>query len=80
MPKLRTLSGQDVIKIFYSFDFANDGQKGSHIKLARTINNKKESLTIPLHQEIDKGTLKAIIRQASRFVPEEKITEHFYTK
>ncbi len=80
MPKLKVLSGNDVIKIFYYFGFVNDGQKGSHMKLARIINNKRESLTVPLHQEIDKGTLKAIIRQASRFVPEEKLNEHFYTE
>lgn len=80
MPKLKSLSGNEVIKIFYFFGFANESQKGSHVKLARTLNGKKEALTIPLHQEIDKGTLKAIIRQASKYIPEEKINQYFYTE
>ena len=69
-----------IIKIFYSFGFANESQKGSHIKLARITSGKKEALTIPLHQEIDKGTLRAIIRQASKYIPEEKLNPHFYTE
>lgn len=35
MPKLKTLSGEEVIKIFLSFGFNMAAQKGSHIKLAR---------------------------------------------
>lgn len=80
MPKLKALSGNEVVKIFYSFGFANESQKGSHVKLSRTVNDKKEALTIPLHQEIDKGTLHAIIRQASKFIPEEKLNPHFYSE
>lgn len=33
MPKLKRLSGQDVIKILAAFGFAVAGQKGSHVKL-----------------------------------------------
>lgn len=80
MPKLKALSGNEVVKIFYSFGFINESQKGSHVKLARIINEKKGALTIPLHNEIDKGTLRAIIRQASKFVSEEKLNPHFYTE
>lgn len=80
MPKLKTLSGNEVVKIFYSFGFAKDSQRGSHVKIARITNGKKEVLTIPLHQEIDKGTLRAIIRQATKYIPEEKLNPHFYTE
>ena len=33
MPKLRTLSGSEVVKIFTSFGFQIAHQKGSHVKL-----------------------------------------------
>jgi hypothetical protein len=40
----------------------------------------RQSLTIPLHDEIDKGTLKAIFRQALRYIPEGDLHPHFYTE
>ncbi|MEK7146661.1 MAG: type II toxin-antitoxin system HicA family toxin [Patescibacteria group bacterium] len=80
MPKLKNLSGQEVIKIFLSFGFIVAAQKGSHIKLARILNGTKQTLTIPNHPELDKGTLKAIYRQAVRYISEEKIKPHFYSE
>lgn len=81
MPKLKRLSGQDTIKIFASFGFNVAGQKGSHVKLARILaDGSKQPLTIPAHSELDKGTLKAIIRQASRYIPETELKPHFYSE
>lgn len=81
MPKLKVLSGEDVIKIFKKFGFEISGQKGSHIKLVRLLkNNVKEPITIPNHKEIDRGTLKAIIRQASKYISEEDLKNHFYSE
>ncbi len=63
MQRLRVLSGADVIKIFSDFEFKILSQKGSHIKLQRILTDgTKQSLTLPLHNELDKGTLKAIFR------------------
>ena len=39
-----------------------------------------QTLTIPNHDELDKGTLKAIYNQALRYISEENLREHFYTK
>lgn len=79
MPKLKVLSGADVIKILCSYGFAIEKQKGSHVKLARTrTEGPKEILTVPAHKELDKGTLKAIFRQASKYVSENQLYEHFY--
>jgi len=81
MPKLKVLSGQEVIKIFLSFSFIVAAQRGSHIKLSRTQSDgTKQTLTIPNHPELDRGTLKAIYRQALRYIPEEKLKPHFYSK
>ena len=66
MPKLKNLSGDEVVKIFAMFGFSKTIQKGSHIKLIRLLNdNVKQPITILNHKEIDKGTLKAIIRHAT---------------
>jgi len=78
MPKLKNLSGINVVIIFSLFGFDIVSQKGSHIKLRRIKNNFKQTLTIPNHKELDKGTLKAIFRQASRYVSEEELFVHFY--
>lgn len=81
MLKLKTLSGRDVIKIFESFDFSIVIQKGSHVKLRRiTKDNIKQTLTIPNHRELDRGTLKAIYNQSLRYILESDLRKHFYSE
>jgi len=81
MSKLRVLSGRDIVKIFSQFGFQTISQKGSHVKLRRVLKNgTKQTLTIPLHKELDKGTIKAIFRQALRYIPEEKLKPFFYSE
>ncbi len=38
----------------------------------------KQTLTIPDHPELDRGTIRAIYRQALRYVPETDLKPHFY--
>ena len=80
MPKLKTLSGRDVVSIFSDFGFHIIDQTGSHTKLRRYVDEQKQTLTIPLHKEIDKGLLKVIFTQASVYVSEKELRQHFYTK
>ena len=81
MPKLKVLSGEKVIKIFLTFNFNMVAQKGSHIKLARVLSaSLRQTLTIPNHQELDKGTLRAIYRQALRYIPENELKNYFYAE
>ncbi len=63
MPKLPTLSGLELVKIFAQIGYQSDHQTGSHIIL-RQISSPHRRLTIPLHKELSKGTLRAIIRQS----------------
>jgi predicted RNA binding protein YcfA (HicA-like mRNA interferase family) len=80
-PKLKTLSGEEVVAILEKFGFERKSQRGSHIKLFRKgKTGTREILAVPVHKELDKGTLRAIFRQASRFVPEEELYKHFYHK
>ena len=50
MPKLKRLSGEEVIKIFKYFNFEIHSQKGSHVKLRRVQNNDTQTLLIPNHK------------------------------
>lgn len=80
MPKLKTLSGSDIIKIFAEFGFKVASQKGSHVKIQRSLSGgARQSLTLPNHTELDRGTIKAIYRQASRYIPDDELRKHFYT-
>jgi len=64
MPKLPVLSGREVIKILSKIGFAEKRQKGSHVILVKETEGSKKALVVPLHKEIDPGTLLEIIRQA----------------
>ena len=80
MPKLKTLSGGDVVKILFLFGFEIEAQRGSHVKLRRWLpGGTRQTLTLPLHDEMDKGTLKAIYRQALRYLTEDQLRPHFYS-
>lgn len=70
MPRLKILSGEDVIKILESFKFEKVAQKGSHVKLRRKINKINQTITIPNHKELDKGTLlgRERVRPSTAFV------------
>ena len=57
------MSGKEVIKIISKIGFKTIRQKGSHIFMMKETENKKITTVVPLHDEIDKGTLLEIIRQ-----------------
>lgn len=80
MPKLRSLSGDDLLRIFAQLGFVRTSQRGSHVKLYRDAAGRRQILTIVLHRELDKGTLRAIFRQAVRFIPESELAPHFFTE
>lgn len=81
MPKLRALSGVEVIDILSKFGFSVVGRRGSHVKLRRlTERGVKHTLTIPDHPELDRGTLRAIYRQALRYIPEDRLRVYFYSE
>lgn len=78
MPKLKRLSGAEVINILKQFGFEVYSQRGSHVKLRRISRSGKETLTIPNHRQLDTGTCRAIYRQACRYIPESDLFPYFY--
>ncbi len=79
MPKLRVVSGDYLVKNFEKLGFSIAGQQSSHVKIQRYVEDEKQTLTIPLHKELDRGMTKGIYNQALKYLPEEKLREIFYT-
>ncbi len=81
MPKLRRMSGNEIIRILQGFGFEIFSQKGSHVRLQRIVNGEEQRLLVAAHgsKTLKPGTLKSIYRDACRFIPEEDLRPHFYT-
>ncbi|KKT20141.1 MAG: hypothetical protein UW04_C0036G0007 [Parcubacteria group bacterium GW2011_GWB1_43_8] len=79
MPKLKRLSGKDVIIFCEQYGFEISRQKRSHINLARIVSESKQVVTIPNHKEIDRGTLHNIFKKLLPFIPEAELKRFFYT-
>lgn len=71
MSKLPVISGRDCIKVLLKSGFYQKHQVGSHIVMRR--DNPFAQTVVPDHRELDRGTLRAIIRQAGLTV--EKFVE-----
>ena len=61
MSKLPVISVSDCIKALNKIGFVIYRQRGSHITMVRE--SPPSQTTIPNHKELDRGTLRAIIRQ-----------------
>ena len=68
MSKLPVVSGADRVKALEKAGFTVYRQRGSHITIVRK--SPPSQTTIPNHKELDRGTLRAIIRQAGLTVEE----------
>ncbi len=62
MSKLPVVSGRELVRVLQKLGFQFDRQKGSHMMLFRE--NPPTTLSIPDHRELDRGTLRALLRQA----------------
>ncbi len=68
MSKLPRLSGRECVKVLLRAGFRVRRQEGSHIILRR--DEPFAQVVVPDHVELDRGTLRAIIRQAGLSVDE----------
>jgi predicted RNA binding protein YcfA (HicA-like mRNA interferase family) len=62
MTKLPVISGSQCVKMLEKFGFYVKRREGSHIILRRDA--PFAQVVVPDHKELDRGTLRAIIRQA----------------
>ncbi len=63
MSALPVLSGRQLVKVLGRLGYAVDRQRGSHIIL-RQSDPPYRRLVVPDHEEIAKGTLRALLRDA----------------
>ena len=68
MSKLPVVSGKECTKALEEAGFYFKRQEGSHVTLRR--DNPFGQVVVPLHKELDRGTLRAIIRQSGLSVDE----------
>ncbi|WP_234993658.1 type II toxin-antitoxin system HicA family toxin [Methanohalophilus portucalensis] len=61
VPEMPVISGQKAIKTLVKLGFVVVRQKGSHVFLQR----ENDTVTVPLHNPLKKGTLKSILRQSN---------------
>ena len=79
MGRLRQMTARDVLRAFASFGFAVASMRGSHAKLVRvTLSGERQTLTIPALKQLAPGTLRAIFRQALRYIPEGDLRPWFF--
>jgi predicted RNA binding protein YcfA (HicA-like mRNA interferase family) len=68
MSGLPRISGRDCVKALNKAGFYLKRQEGSHMILRR--DNPFGQVVVPDHKELDRGTLRAIIRQSGLSVDE----------
>ncbi|WP_407282000.1 type II toxin-antitoxin system HicA family toxin [Methanolobus sp. WCC1] len=61
MPELPVTSGKKAIKALTKMGFVVVRQKGSHVFLQRG----PDTVTIPLHNPLKKGTLNSVLKQGN---------------
>jgi predicted RNA binding protein YcfA (HicA-like mRNA interferase family) len=61
MSRLPQVSGSDVVRALQKVGFSVVRQHGSHIIMRRS--NPFAQTVVPNHRQVDRGTLRAILRQ-----------------
>jgi predicted RNA binding protein YcfA (HicA-like mRNA interferase family) len=70
MPKLRRISGEEVIQRLEKLGFQRVRQRGSHVVLKKETPEGDIGCVVPLHKELAIGTLRGILKQAKLSVEE----------
>ena len=83
MSRLKRLTSRVILRILGRSGFEVVSMKASHAKLMRVSHEgntgQKEILVVPIHRKMSVGTIRAIYRQASRFIPEDDMREDFFS-
>ena len=80
MPRLKRLAAREIVRFLGRFEFKVISIRGSHAKLVRIgPSGGREILIGPINRQLATGTVHAIYRQASRFIPEEELRQGFFT-
>ena len=80
MPRLKRLTSREVLRILGGFGFEVVSMRGSHAKLVRiTQTGERRVLTVPMHSQLAIGTVRAIYRQAARYIADGELRSKFFS-
>lgn len=57
------MSGKDMLKLFRKHGWVQIRQRGSHVRVCKTVRGLLCYETIPLHKELKKGTESALLQR-----------------
>ncbi|MCL4529482.1 MAG: type II toxin-antitoxin system HicA family toxin [Chloroflexi bacterium] len=75
MPKLRRISGQEMIRALERLGFVQARQRGSHVVMKKQTEQGEIGCVVPLHNELAWGTVRSILKQAK--VSEDELERNF---
>ncbi len=75
MPRLPVVSGKELIKMMTGMGYEVIRQRGSHVRLRKTTPAGEHNITVPVHDEIARGTLNDILSRISLWnsIPKEDL-------
>ena len=65
MRKLPAVSGEKLIKVLSRLGYEIIRQRGSHVRLRKSTAAGDHNITVPLHDELAKGTISYILSEVS---------------
>ena len=77
MPGLPVVSGKVLVKFLDGLGYRVVRQRGSHVRLVCSTPSGNHTITIPLHDEIAKGTLNDILSKVSLWkgIPKDELIQ-----
>lgn len=61
MPQLPLLSGKEIVKALIKLGYYENRQRGSHVRL---VHESMRSVTVPNYDQVSRGLLRKILRDA----------------
>jgi predicted RNA binding protein YcfA (HicA-like mRNA interferase family) len=68
--KLPVISGKEALRALERVGFVVVRQRGSHVRIKKVTSESAIKITIPIHETLDRGTLKGILKNAGLTVEE----------
>ena len=74
---LPVVSGKDILKLLARLGYEIIRQRGSHVRLRNITKLGEHNITVPMHDEIAKGTLNHILSRVSLLnsIPKDELIE-----
>ncbi len=67
---LPSISAREALRAFEKAGYRRVRQSGSHVVMQKTVGHSTNTLVVPNHPELAKGTLRAVIRKSGMTVEE----------